>query len=576
MCEIVAQLAKDPGFSGSILLCAPSNPAADTLALRLRHLFDPKSMLRLNHFSRTFAEVPQELLPYCFVESDLFSLPPMPKMMGFKLVITTCQAADLLVQARITNRDLISLQEELSAIINPSPQKTSPPLHWTALLIDEAAQATEPETLIPLTVVAPPAAYPRQSPTFVMAGDQHQLNPRTYSHATTLHVSLFERLSANSVYAAHPLARKNLHKNINNVRMPRPPFINLIRNYRSHPAILAIPSSLFYANTLIPEAVQTNSLQSWSGWRGRRWPVLFACNAGIDMCEDICGNGGGWYNVREAQVAIGHAQDLLTKTLMNKESDICIMSPFQAQVNLLRKLARHSRLWNINIGPMEAFQGLESRFVIVCTTRARRRFLEEDKLRGIGVVNEPKKFNVAITRAKEGLIVLGNPWVLSTDPQWVAFMRFCERNSLIAFETDKMAKPQDYEGANVNEWWSSIRNHQAANGLPVTIKGLEAGLLYREREREAGSTAGKRIMTGAESFEDALYRTGLEAQQTVENFDSFAELEYSENGQRSFDLGFKQKEQPTPSSLAWKSTNQLLQGGQSLRCTASLKVLALN
>lgn len=48
-----------------ILLCAPSNPATDTLVLRLRSNLKPKDMLRLNDQNRTFAEVPNKIIQYC-------------------------------------------------------------------------------------------------------------------------------------------------------------------------------------------------------------------------------------------------------------------------------------------------------------------------------------------------------------------------------------------------------------------------------------------------------------------------------------------------------------------------------
>ena len=505
----MTQLGKDPGNPGSLLLCAPSNPAADTLALRLRGLFDPKSLFRLNHFSRTFAEVPQELLSYCYVENDFFSLPPIASLMSFKVVIATCQAADILVQARVTNRDLTSLQDGLAQIIHSTPRQGQDSLHWTALLLDEAAQATEPESLIPLSVVAPPADFVGQSPIFVMAGDQHQLNSRTYNQDTNLHVSLFERLSNTTVYADHPSARRNLHhSSSNNLRRLRPPFVDLIRNYRSHSAILAIPSSLFYDNTLLPEATHTDSLSSWSGWRGRRWPVLFACNAGIDSCEDVRSVGGGWFNMREAQKAIAYAKSLLAESPIYDESEICIMSPFQAQVDLLRRLARQAKMRRLNIGPLRAFQGLESRLVIICTTRARTRFLEEDTIRGLGVVNERKKFNVAITRAKEGLVVLGNPRVLATDHYWRTFLEFCWRNSLWQFDSDELKIPtRDFEEQDANDWKPKSPHH--------TLSGLEAALVYKERDKTSGSHAARRFMNGAETLEDAIWRSGHEAQQTV-------------------------------------------------------------
>lgn len=428
--------------------------------------------------------------------------------MRHKVVVTTCQAADILVQARVTNRDLTSLQNDMINTLNPELMAAQAPLHWAGLLIDEAAQATEPESLIPLTVVSPPPLYPRhECPIFVMAGDQHQLNPRSYHDSTTLHISLFERLSNTSVYASHPLARKTLHRTTHHGPMLRPPFVNLIRNYGSHPAILAVPSSIFYENTLIPEAFYTESLRSWSVWCGRRWPVLFACNGGIDECEDIRGVGGGWYNTREASKAIAYARDLLDQSMISNQSEICIMSPFPSQVHLLRRLARKSKLWAVNIGPMEAFQGLESRFVIVCTTRARRRFLGEDNLRGLGIVKEKKKFNVAITRAKEGLVVLGNPWVLASDPCWLAFMQFCWRNSLWQGE-DASFRGEDFEEATVDQWRPPYD--------PVAVSGLEAALVFKDRDQEVGSQAARRFMNGSEGVEEALWRSGLEAEEALD------------------------------------------------------------
>lgn len=106
--EAVTQLAKDTDFSGSILICAPSSAAADTLALRLRALFAPHAMFRLNEFSRTFAEVPQELLPHCYIENNIFSLPPFKDLMSYRIVVATCQSTEMLVKARLTNRDLVS------------------------------------------------------------------------------------------------------------------------------------------------------------------------------------------------------------------------------------------------------------------------------------------------------------------------------------------------------------------------------------------------------------------------------------------------------------------------------------
>src|SRR5690606_36925385 len=80
-----------------------------------------------------------------------------------------------------------------------------------ALLMDEAAQAMEPEALIPLMVVAPPpmATDADTCPIFVMVGDQFQLSPLTSLPSSPLRESLFARLFARHVYSKHPLARGN-------------------------------------------------------------------------------------------------------------------------------------------------------------------------------------------------------------------------------------------------------------------------------------------------------------------------------------------------------------------------------
>lgn len=196
-----------------------------------------------------------------------------------------------------------------------------------------------------------------------------------------------------------------------------PPFTNLIRDYRSHPSILSIPSSLSYNDALIPEApTPCIPLQSSPVWRGRKWPVLYIPHTNPDELER---DNGGWYNISEARLACSIAETLVFDSGV-KQDDICIMSPFAAQVKLLRRIirtepARGIGLWDVNIGPVEAFQGLQKRVVIVCTTRTRIRFLDQDLERGMGIVRQKRKMNVALTRAKEGFIVIGSPGVMGAD-----------------------------------------------------------------------------------------------------------------------------------------------------------------
>ena len=495
-----------------LLLCAPSDPAADTLVLRLSKYLKPAELLRINSPARSFPEVPGTILPFCCVDDGTFTLPVLKLIMGLRIVVTTCRDAQMLIEARLSNSDLFSLEQGLYAAIHPSLKLGKVTLHWTSLLIDEAAQAMEPEALIPLMVIAPPSGFndEHQWPDCVMAGDPHQLGPRTASNAEQIQTSLFERLLNRPFYHNHPLARSKQNQGVmrpltqDMLPILRPAFANLVRNYRSHPAILATPSSLFYNDTLEPEATNTESLLSWSGWKRSGWPVLFAKNEASDEIE---GDGGGWYNVKESMMAIQYARSFLESGLL-QPSEICIMSPFQAQVRVLRKHAREAGMHGVNVGPLEAFQGLESRLVILCTTRTRNRFIDQDLAKGLGVIHEPKRFNVALTRAKEGLIIIGNPDVLKQDDNWKAFLAFCARNRLFDGPELKI----DNEGS-------------------MRISRLEKQLLHREKNDHVIDGAkevanGFRKLGFHEDAEQAVWSSGVEHEASLNrnyNFDEAAE-----------------------------------------------------
>jgi len=487
--ELALQLVHANSHS-HILMCAPSDPAADTLVRRLSIHLGPSQLCRLNSPARSFPEVPDTILPWSTIDGGMFTLPPFRRLMQLRIVVTTCRDAELLIAARLINRDLVHVEQALHDTLHPDDDPIQPRLHWTALLMDEAAQATEPETIIPLSVVTPPSDYRStsgRSPAFVLAGDQFQLGPRTASKTSAMQTSLFERLSDRPFYRDHPLARSaqsgGVMRPLTQDMLPilRPAFTNLIRNYRSHPAILATPSSLFYDDTLEPEAADTDALAHLPIWQGKRWPVLFATNTARDEIEQ---DGGGWYCHRESRLACQYAKSLLESGLLRQE-DICIMSPFRAQVRVLRKLARAEpfTLSGVNIGPLEAFQGLEFRFVIVCTTRTRDRFLEQDLAKGLGVIHEPRRFNVALTRAKQGMIVIGNPHVLEQDRNWLAFMAFCHRNGLWSDLAKTSWRPEDdsvvpssrLERQLLYQDEMALREEAHFEGLAKGIRHLRAG-----------------------------------------------------------------------------------------------------
>lgn len=288
--EMVLQvLETDP--TTRLLVCAPSHSACDTIAMRLADHLQPDRLLRLNRSTRTFAEVPDRLMPYCYAQSGYFQLPPFEQFLRRRVIICTCADAEILVLAALTNHQQSQLHADfLKSRYAEHQLDIRSPLFWTDLLVDECGQASEPETLIPLQVVFPGVENLKR-PRVVLLGDQHQLGPRVRSatsRSCNLHVSLMERLMQRPLYNDHPLARNqlrrmgeakvanagdslsadilavafskssdstsamtSLHNCLWNIR---PPFANLFRNYRSHPSILMIPSRLIYNDTLEPYA----------------------------------------------------------------------------------------------------------------------------------------------------------------------------------------------------------------------------------------------------------------------------------------------------------------------------------
>lgn len=176
---------------------------------------DPTVLFRLQSSTRTFLEVPNRLMTYTYIENEMFAIPEWKKLMRFRVVVCSCRDADILVQARCTNRDLgrweKSVVDSLRGIAEDSQDFVelgeNVRLHWSALLLDEAAQGMEPEVVIPLSVVAPPEEASADKPIVVMAGDQRQLGPITVQDGE-LKISAFERLFARPIYNEHPWRRE--------------------------------------------------------------------------------------------------------------------------------------------------------------------------------------------------------------------------------------------------------------------------------------------------------------------------------------------------------------------------------
>ncbi|KAK6066060.1 RNA helicase [Seiridium cupressi] len=110
------------------------------------------------------------------------------------------------------------------------------------------------------------------------------------------------------------------------------------------------------------------------------------------------------------------------------------MSSFKAQIRLPRQTMQLSKfsMRDVNIGLTDSFQGLEKGVVLLYTTRSETEFVADDVERGCGIIHRLSQTNVALTRAKFGLIIIGRKKVLHMDENWRAVPAFCDRNGLAA------------------------------------------------------------------------------------------------------------------------------------------------
>ncbi|XP_059581888.1 RNA helicase Mov10l1 isoform X1 [Alligator mississippiensis] len=371
-----------------ILVCAPSNSATDLICLRLHesNLLKPGAMVRVNASCRSEEAISDTVKLYCKDGEDIW------KASRFRIIITTCSSAGMFYQIGIRCG------------------------HFTHAFVDEAGQATEPECLIPLGLIS------EVNGQIVLAGDPMQLGPVIKSRlavAYGLVSSMLERLMALSLYLRDE-DTFGVCGSYNPLLITK-----LVKNYRSHSALLALPSKLFYHKELevCADISVVTSLLGWERLPRKGFPLIFHGMKGNETREE---HNPSWFNPTEA-VQVMRYCCLLAKNVSNavSVSDIGVITPYRKQVEKIRFLLRNVDLMDIKVGSVEEFQGQEYLVIILSTVRSNEAFFERNYL---GFVSNAKRFNVAITRAKALLIVVGNPHVLVKDPCFNALLEYSLEN----------------------------------------------------------------------------------------------------------------------------------------------------
>uniref|UniRef100_A0A3B4AAZ7 RNA helicase n=1 Tax=Periophthalmus magnuspinnatus TaxID=409849 RepID=A0A3B4AAZ7_9GOBI len=324
--EAIKQIAKCKPQS-CILVCAFTNKAADFLCESL--LTDGETqVLRIYAKSYNPQDVPDSLKDCCNLVGDYFEFPKGTKDLK-SVNITT-----LLTSSRFVTDNF-------------------PEGHFTHVFVDGAECAREPECILPLAGLLDP-----NTGQVVLAGDPKQLGPiirSRFAQRFGMGLSLLERLMTDL-----PLYQKT-----NGVFDNR--FVTkLLRNYRSHPAILQIPNELFYDGELQAYAdEQRNSCCSFGPLPQKGFPIIF--HKVTDSSSSFL-----LFNNAEVDVLMDYVKDLLCRKSLPPV-----------------------------VGTLEEFQGQERRVILVSTVRIILTYST------CFCFNQ--WFNVAVNRAKALLIVVGNP-----------------------------------------------------------------------------------------------------------------------------------------------------------------------
>ncbi|XP_072026794.1 putative helicase MOV-10 [Amphiura filiformis] len=392
-----------------ILACAPSNSAADLLAKRLITGGTPvakTTILRMNAASRVWPTVDQELKGANCCNFNKMTgenyFPSKEDIMRKRIVVTTLVTAGRIASAKDFPRD-----------------------HFTHIFLDEAGHAVEPEAIISIGSLLNPRN--KKGGQIVLAGDPKQLGPVLRSPLAKEHgleLSLLERLmTQNPLYTRK---ESDESKEIYDSRI----LTKLIRNYRSHPAILKLPNQMFYDNELQVHANEMvrNTFTSWDHLPRKGFPIIFH---GVEGRDEREGQSPSFFNLQEVQVVVEYIEDLREKRggRKIKQSDIGIISPYRRQVQKIQQVLKRRNHTEIKVGSVEEFQGQERLIIIVSTVRSTKpEHLQLDMDYKLGFLRNPKRFNVAITRAKALLVVIGNPYMLSKDEHWNQLLHYCREN----------------------------------------------------------------------------------------------------------------------------------------------------
>lgn len=404
-----------------VLVCAPSNAAVDLLTDKLSE--QGLRVLRIGHPARVTEQTLSKTLDARIAMHEHYrELRMLRKKMeqlremafkykrnfGFeeraqrKLLIQEAKAmkADADVLEFYIINDLLQNSDVITCTLVGASHPTLRGKRYKTVFIDEAAQALEPACWIPIL----------RAERVVFAGDHCQLPPTIKSIEAArsgLAETLFEKC------AKH-----------------QPQTVSLLQiQYRMHEDIMRFPSRYFYHDELLAnETVEKHSLyfQNEEGKSVPLAPINFIDTAGCGYSEKQDAETLSRYNEEEAGLLIKQLEALIHTIGPEEWSySIGVITPYSAQVERLTKLAEASNAisaisqW-ITINTVDAFQGQERDIIAIS-------FVRSNEKSEVGFLSDIRRTNVAMTRARKKLLMVGDSATLGTNPFYLELIDYVQQ-----------------------------------------------------------------------------------------------------------------------------------------------------
>lgn len=291
---------------------------------------------------------------------------------------------------RIENRMIKNIVEESDVILatnSSSALEAIARVKFDVAIIDEASQATIPSVLIPIA----------KAHRFILAGDHKQLPPTIISEkANGLEKTLFEELI--KIY----------------------PFKSQLLNvqYRMNSLLMEFPNKEFYNGSLKSDSsVDDITINDILNSTYEEDALLFIDTSDIDSYgESHLKDSKSIINKIEADIAVDLAKNYISAGV--SEEDIGIISPYADQVKIIQDKTP------VEVKTVDGFQGREKEIIIISTVRS-------NDNENIGFLKDLRRLNVAITRAKRKLIIIGHKDTLISNPTYSRLIEFVENENLL-------------------------------------------------------------------------------------------------------------------------------------------------